>query len=173
MDHHKPKGDRSRRNPPRSTGPLLHRLREVRRQQGVSLRTMARKLGTSVASIRLQETCVSDLKLSDLLRWQEALEVPIGDLLVEPNLNLSPAIQQRACLLRAMKTAVALKEKARTEETSQLAQELVEQLVQIMPELKDVGGWHTVGRRRTLAEFGRILELIVREEIFWTQESNE
>ena len=73
-------------------GRPLHRIQEVRRLQGMSLRTAARQLGTDVRSIRAQEQASTDLKLSDLYRWQEALEVPIGELLVEDNEPLSRGI---------------------------------------------------------------------------------
>jgi hypothetical protein len=35
---------------------------------------------------------------------------------------------------------------------------LEEQLVELMPELKDVSPWHSVGQRRTQDELGRIAD---------------
>ncbi len=157
---------KNRRTDPIEAGPP-HRLREVRRQQGVSLRTMARKLDVDIQSVRQQESDSRDLNLSDLRKWQQALDVPMSDLLVEPSLGLSPAIHQRAQLVRLMKTATAIKEQADTPEIERLAENLVEQLIEMMPELHEVTSWHTVGRRRTLAEFGRILERVIKEDIFW------
>ena len=43
---------------------------------------------------------------------------------------------------------------------------LVEQILEIMPELEDVTPWHTVGQRRTLDDVGRTARHIVPEDIF-------
>ena len=55
-------------------GQPLHRIQEVRLQQGMSLRTASRHLGLDVRTIRAQEQATSDLRLSDLYRWQAAQE---------------------------------------------------------------------------------------------------
>ena len=73
---------------PRSEKPL-HRISTVRRQQGMSLRSVARQLGTDVRTLRSQEEESADLMLSDLYRWQQALEVPVADLLEDPGAALS------------------------------------------------------------------------------------
>jgi hypothetical protein len=39
-----------------------------------------------------------------------------------------------------------------------LAKSLISQLIEIMPELKEVAAWPTVGHRRTADEIGRIGE---------------
>ena len=39
-----------------------------------------------------------------------------------------------------------------------MAENLVEQLLELMPELKEVSPWHSVGQRRSLDEMGRIAE---------------
>jgi hypothetical protein len=43
---------------------------------------------------------------------------------------------------------------------------LVDQILEIMPELADVTPWHTVGQRRTLDDVGRTGRMTVAEEIF-------
>jgi hypothetical protein len=57
-----------------------------------------------------------------------------------------------------MKTAAAIRELAESDRIERLAQTLVEQLVEIMPELAEVSPWHAVGQRRTLDEYGRTAE---------------
>ena len=52
----------------------LHRIAEVRRLQGVTLRNVSRRLGAPLAAVRRQEQPDCDLRLSDLLQWQEVLE---------------------------------------------------------------------------------------------------
>jgi hypothetical protein len=44
---------------------------------------------------------------------------------------------------------------------------MADQLVEIMPELRDVNPWHTVGQRRTLDELGRIALETVPDTIFF------
>ena len=75
-------------------GHPLHRLAAVRRQQGVSLRKMARCLGADISSVLRQEQEASDLPLSVLYQWQKALEVPVADLLVDSDAPLSPPVME-------------------------------------------------------------------------------
>ena len=134
----------------------LHRLSEVRQQQGVTLRNVARRMRVDLKTVRQQEEATSDLTLSTLYAWQQVLDVPVADLLVDDDGPLSPAVKQRAQLVRVMKTAVAMLEQCDSAKTKRMAQTLIEQLLDIMPELKEVGPWHTVGQRRTVNEVGRI-----------------
>ena len=121
----------SRRQPPRP----LHRISEVRQQQGASLRSVSRRLDMSVREIRDQENACTDLRISELLKWQEILEVPLADLLIDSEESLSDPVSRRASLLRVMKTAKAIQETARDRSVRRLATMLVEQWVHIMPEL--------------------------------------
>lgn len=143
----------------------LHRLAAVRRQQGVSLRNMARRLGADVSSILHQEQETSDLTLSVLYHWQKALEVPVADLLVDSDAPLSPPVMERARMVKVMKTAVAIMEKAQTNSQRRLVTMLMEQLIEIMPELREVSAWHSVGQRRTLDEFGRAIERSLPDDL--------
>ncbi len=85
----------------------LHRVAEVRQQQGLSLRSIARQTGIDVRRLREEESGEHDLRVSELLRWQRVLGVPIADLLVDPGMPLSSPILHRARLVRVMKTAKA------------------------------------------------------------------
>jgi transcriptional regulator with XRE-family HTH domain len=144
--------------------PSLHRIRTVRHLQGVSLRTAARQLGTTVSHVRIQENETTDLKLSELYRWQAVLDVPVEELLVEPTLPLSRPVTERARLVLVMKTAAAILEVASTPQLARLAERLVDQLVELMPELREVGPWHSIGRRRSMEEYGRIAEQCFTDE---------
>ena len=144
----------------------LHRVATVREQQGVSLRSAARQLGTDVRELRHQESETTDLRLSELLEWQRVLEVPIIDLLVDPGTPLSRPVLERARLLRLMKTVMAIRELETSAQVKRLAQTMVDQLVEIMPELNDVGPWHSVGQRRSLDEYGVAAERSLSEDFF-------
>ena len=40
-----------------------------------------------------------------------------------------------------------------------------DQLIEIMPELADVGAWHTVGQRRSLDDLGCVFERRLSDDI--------
>ncbi len=143
----------------------LHRIRTVRRQQGMSLRSVARHLSTDVEQLKRQENETEDLTLSDLYEWQAVLEVPVADLLVDPGMPLSRPVMERATLLRIMKTAVSILERSKSVGMRRMAQTLVDQLIEVMPELREVGSWPTVGQRRSLDEPGRIVERRLSEDL--------
>jgi hypothetical protein len=147
----------------------LQQLGAARRRQGLSVRCVAQRIGRTVNEVRAQEDERADLLVSELYRWQSALDVPIEELLYEPEDSLSPRVLARARLLRIMKTAIALRRQARSEAERRLARLLVDQLLEIMPELKEVSGWPTVGQRRTAEEFGRIAENPISDD--WVHEA--
>ena len=132
----------------------LHRLAAVRHLQGVSRHLLARRMNVDVSDVRQQEKETNDVPLRVLYEWQKALNVPIAELLVEPGDALSQPLLQRAQLVRLMKTALALSQKADTKTLRELAQKLIAQLVEVMPELQGVSPWHAVGERRTIHELG-------------------
>lgn len=143
-----------------------HRIAEVRRRQGVTLRNVARRLGLSLPVVRRQECADSDLRLSDLQRWQEVLEVPIAELLVEGEGQLSGPVLERSRMVKLMKTAAAIRERTDGTPVGRMVTMLIEQILEIMPELSDVGPWHSVGQRRPLDDLGRAARMAVPEDFF-------
>jgi transcriptional regulator with XRE-family HTH domain len=144
----------------------LHRLGIVRRLQEISRRTLARHLNTEVVRIKWQERPTSDIRLSQLYEWQRVLEVPIVELLVEADNELATPLLRRAQLVRLMKTALAIQEATAEEPTRRMAQRMVDQLTEVMPELKTVGSWHTVGTRRRRDEYGVAIDRRLSEDVF-------
>jgi len=148
----------------------LHRIAEVRQRQGVTLRNVARRLGLEMSVVRRQEQPDCDVRVSDLMKWQEVLEVPVSELLVESEGQLSGPVLERARMVKLMKTAAAIREQAATATgLRQMADMLVEQVLEIMPELADVTPWHHVGQRRTLNDVGRTARCLVSEDVFRRQ----
>ncbi len=134
----------------------LHQLAAVRRREGLSRRAVARRMGIDIASVKQQEEQVSDMCLSDLYRWQKALGVPIGELLLEAEEeSLSPPVFKRSQMLRLMKTAAAILERSDHSPVRRMATMLVEQILEIMPELENVSPWNAVGQRRSLDDLGQ------------------
>jgi transcriptional regulator with XRE-family HTH domain len=148
----------------------LQKLSDARRRQGLSIRCVAQRLGRTVGEVRAQEEEHADILISELYRWQAALEVPIEELLEEPDDALSPRVLTRARLLKVMKTAMAIRRQSRTESQRRLVRLLIEQLLEMMPELKEVSGWPAVGHRRRANEIGRIGENPVSED--WLHEAS-
>lgn len=144
----------------------LHRLSVVRRQQGISQRNIARRLNVDITVARQQEEETTDLPLSVLYQWQKVLDVPISELLVDSESPLSPPVMERARMVKVMKTVAAIVEKATTPSMKRMVQMLCNQLLEIMPELADVAPWHTVGQRRTLEEYGRVVERQLPDDMF-------
>ena len=148
----------------------LQQLGEARRRQGLSVRCVAQRLNKTISEVRDQEHEEADILLSELYRWQEVLEVPLEELLREPTDALSPRVMMRARMLRIMKTARAIRAQARNESGVRLARLLIGQLIELMPELKEVAAWPTVGHRRTADEIGRIAERPIPDD--WMYEAS-
>jgi transcriptional regulator with XRE-family HTH domain len=143
---------------------IVQQVGEARRRQGLSIRCVAQRLGLTVGDVRAKEEPDADMLLSELYRWQEVLEVPLEELLADPDEELSPRVLMRARMLRVMKTARALRAQARTEGEHRLAKLLISQLIEIMPELKEVSAWPAVGHRRTADEIGKIGERPISDD---------
>lgn len=144
----------------------LHRVRSAREQQGLSLRSIARRTGIEPRQLRRQEQPDSDLSISDLRTWQRALEVPLIELLEDVDAPMSRPVLERARLLRMMKTVQAIRERSKEPAIERLAQMLAEQLIEVMPELAEIGAWHSVGQRRTLDDVGRIAERTYSDDVY-------
>ena len=97
--------------------------------------------------------------------------MPVAELLVESEDSLSRPLMQRTQLVRLMKTALAILEQADCEATRTMAQTLVDQLIEVMPELQGVSAWHAVGRRRTLDELGVVALRMLSEDVFLSSDA--
>jgi transcriptional regulator with XRE-family HTH domain len=144
----------------------LHRLCEARRQERISRRNVACHLGITVEDVRRQECATTDLPLSVLHKWAKVLGLPVAELVEEPDDSLSTPLVNRARLVRVMKTAMAILERNGAPQTKRLAQNMVDQLREIMPELRGVSAWHSVGKRRRRDELGMAAERGLSDEVF-------
>ena len=144
----------------------LHRIATVRQLQGVSRRSIARRLSVDMATVREQENESSDLLLSTLYKWQRLLEVPVAELLVDTSDSLALPVMKRARMVRIMKTVLSILEQTNQVPIRRMAQTLIDQLVEMMPELGGVSAWHAVGQRRRLDEFGRAADRRLSADVF-------
>jgi len=146
--------------------PAMQRLAAVRRRQGLSRRTIARRLNVDINQVRQQECETADLPLSTLYAWQRALEGPVAELLAEASDTLATPILERSQLVRLMKTVQAIREQTKQVSIRRMTQTLANQLIEIMPELAEVSPWHTIGRRRRLDELGVAAQRRLADEVF-------
>lgn len=144
----------------------MHRIRDVRRLEGVSVRAVAAKFKIKVSEAMRRERPTYDMPLSELHEWGRVLEVPITELLTEASSELSEPIGRRARLVRVMKTACAILETSGEQRVHRLARRLIDQLLEVMPELAEVKAWHAVGERRRGDEPGVAAERTLPESLF-------
>ncbi len=144
----------------------LHRLGEARRQEDISRGTVAHRLGITVEEVRRQECATADLPLSVLYKWAKVLNQPVTELVQETGDSLSMPLFNRAHMVRLMKTAMTVLEGAGDPRMKRLAQTMVDQLIEIMPELRGVPAGFSVGKRRRLDELGVAAERSLSDEIF-------
>ena len=138
-----------------------HRVRTVREQEEVSLNALARRTKIKESLIEQLDDEGYDMPLSMLYRLAEGLRVPIAELLLGgQDGTISEPIRQRACLLRIARTAHTILAKSKHKATRNLAQTLVDQLVDLMPELADAGTWPEVGKRRSPTDVPRMEERV-------------
>lgn len=114
----------------------MNRLAEARTSQGISVSAISRFLGITKEQVCQQENPSCDLRISELQGWHKALKIPISELVVDCGCELSSPVLDRARFVRLMKTAIAIREA----EKSTLSQMLIEQLIEIMPELSSMLG---------------------------------
>ena len=148
------------------SAPPLHRLGEARRQENISRSNVARHLGITAQDVSRQECNTTDLPLSLLHKWAKVLDLPVAELVEEPDVLLSKPLSHRSGLVRVMKTALAMLERAGDVQTKRLAQTMVEQLIEIMPELRGVTAWHAVGKRRRSDELGIAAVRRMSDDVF-------
>lgn len=147
-------------------GRPLHRIAIVMEQECLAPRAAAYRMNLPMSQIRAEAQASCDLRLSDLYRWQEALNVPLADLLQEPDDGLSPWVAIRGQLLNAMKTVKSIQIRVDDEELQALAMTLGQQLTEMMPELAEVSAWPSQGRQRPGNEMGAIFDKMVPAEFF-------
>jgi len=144
----------------------LHRLGEARLQEDISRDNVARHLGITVQDVRRQECATTDLPLSVLRKWAKVLGLPVFELVEEPDGSRSTPLIDRARLVRVMKTAMTILERAGNPQTKRFAQTMVDQLIEIMPELRGVGARHVASKRRRLDELGVAAERRFSDDLF-------
>ena len=149
----KPSSSKSERPKPEKSTRPLHFIASTLRKQNATLAGCARRLGLTPSEAAEQIRPDSDLSLSQLYAWRAVLDVPTSELLPLEDVVPDP-IRNRALLLRTMKTARQLQDLSRGTRLEPAVASLVDQLIELMPELAEVPAWPSVGQSRAPREFG-------------------
>ena len=131
-----------------------HQIGAVRRNQNISLANCARKLGLTVQEARNQEQPDSNLTLAQLMAWKKVLDVPMSELVPDDDFIEDP-VKNRALLLRVMKTAQQILNANTNVQVHRMAVTLVDQLIELMPELANVSPWPEVGQSHASRGLGK------------------
>ncbi|MGI5832609.1 MAG: hypothetical protein ACOX6D_08810 [Thermoguttaceae bacterium] len=133
----------------------LHQVAVARRNQAVSVASCARKLGISVQEARRQEQPTTDLTLSQLMAWKKVLDVPLSELIGPIEDELENPIRNRAMLVKVMKSAKQVRRLTRESRIRIISDNLIEQLVLLMPELESITAWPDVGQSHEARSLGQ------------------
>jgi transcriptional regulator with XRE-family HTH domain len=126
----------------------LHRLAAARRESGMSWFDIARRIGITAEEVRLQEESV-DLSISTLNLWAAALDVPVTDLIVEPEEWLHATHLAKSQAERLLQLAAKLRDGSRRRSIQRLAQTFLDQLAEMQPALGRHVNGHERGRSST------------------------
>lgn len=141
------------------------RLKEARVLAGVSLRSVARKTGIPIATLRQQEES-DDISLRDLCLWQDALGVPLSELVHDTPERTDDVLRMRAGLIQLMRSVKSLQSGKLTERQDAIVQNMAAELEAMMPELAHIKSWpQSVGRRRP-DQPGRIESQVIATSIW-------
>ncbi|MBQ6159009.1 MAG: helix-turn-helix transcriptional regulator [Thermoguttaceae bacterium] len=124
----------------------FHQIAQVRESQGMSIQNCARKLGIPLQEAREQEKPTSDLTISQLIAWKEVLDVPLSELVGPFEDELQNPIRNRAKLLKVMKSAKYIHQHTRESRIRTMAENQIDQILEIVPEFETVSPWPEVGQ---------------------------
>jgi len=99
-----------------------------------------------VETAQRQEDPTYNLDLTQLRAWQKALDVPIAELIEEPDKEFSPLIQSRTQIFKLGKTVASVLKTTEEKDTRILAEMMQEQLAEIMPEAAEADAWQGKAR---------------------------
>ena len=114
----------------------LHRLAAARRSKGITCEELARRLSMSPQEVQSHENSELDLQVSLLMRWSQALGVPVSELIIEPDANILSTKLSQQQAERLMRIARRLRSQTRRRSTERLAETFIDQLIEIMPGLE-------------------------------------
>ena len=122
----------------KKNGVPLHCLRDARCRKKISKETVASHLGIDVALVELLENESTDIPLSLLHEWKKLLDVPFGELLIDEEGLMYDTRYIQDQLDSMLKTALKIAQQSKHGPVKHMVNNLIDQLLQIMPELHEV-----------------------------------
>jgi transcriptional regulator with XRE-family HTH domain len=123
----------------------LHRIREVRRREGVSIRTIVRKTGIDMGTVKALDNPVSDPTLSQLARFADAIEVPLCELICDADADEVQRL--RGLLVRVSKITNLMLAKLPNGPARRLVQSIDEHIREELPDAEVINALHGVTDR--------------------------
>lgn len=151
---------------------LVHRLREVRQLSKVSLRSLSRRTGIPISTLRRQEES-NDVNLLDLQLWKEALGVPYMELFNDSPERMDEMTRLRAGLIQVMRAVKSLKNEELSETQQAILHNMTRDLESMMPELSEIGSWPQYGGKRKRNEPARVEAQIIATSLWCPDIGNE
>ncbi len=141
--------------PPSPPQRPLHRLAAARRERHMSRQHLAEGLHVDVETLRELEQAQTDFPLSLLYRCREILDVPLQKLLVDA--SAPPALPRaaRARMADLLRTVATILQESKQPAVCRMAHNLVNQMVELMPELKGLAAEYLAGDEQLLDSQGR------------------
>ena len=143
----------------------LHQINAVRRREGFTLRTVAKHMlghGLSLSDLRAQEDPSTDLRITDIRRWGEALgRIPLSEFFPGSEESLSRESRERAIAVRLIKSLHSIRatvQGSAQNRISRLTAAIIAGLSELMPDVEQVAPWNAVGHKRTSDELGMAAE---------------
>lgn len=156
-------GGQQRTKPIRIVPTALHRIRDVMKAEGVSPRTVARRLKLPMIEVKAQASGAGDMTLSQLYAWAKTLGVSAAELLHDCDGSSKLEVMQKKALIRAARQVRMMIDHIPDSAARIIADNIFKALCEVMPELADVSGDQWVGAKRPTWELGRIADHPVPE----------
>lgn len=144
----------------------LHRLAAVRRERRLSPEALAKRLRIDVDLLRAFEQEQADMPLSLVYRCQQALGASLRELLVSESDPLALPSVERTKLAEWLQTVVAILQEAKQPAIRRMAHNLVDQIVELAPELKLLAAQSQAGCAQLLDDQGCSASKPLSEEVF-------
>lgn len=128
-------GDITPLNRSHNRGQTMHRVNAVRLQKKISLGDVSKSTGKSILELSRQESETTNLQLSELRVWAEALDVSVTDLLVDSGDGLSLFQLNRPELMSLVRHAQEILGHSNSASIHRLANNLIQDINELLPHL--------------------------------------
>jgi transcriptional regulator with XRE-family HTH domain len=121
----------------------VHQVELARHCKGLSRRDVARRMDVDLNEVKRQENETTDLRLTELYRWQEALDATLPELLTGDHDPIStPEIDSRR-MAKMLNATTEIRKTTNQSQVHRLAQMLLWQLGELSPQMDGLRQWQS------------------------------